>query len=96
MLLALIENWRKVIDNKGFEVAVLMELSKAFNTINHNLLIAKLHVYGFSNDRRKLLYSYLRNRWLTKKINQKFSSWKEEGYILNKKRFWDLLLTRYG
>ena len=96
MLLALTENWKKVIDNKGFEVAVLMELSKAFNTINHNLLIAKLHVYGFSNDRRKLLYSYLRNRWLTKKINQKFSSWKEEGYILNKKRFWDLLLIRYG
>ena len=58
-LLALIENWKKVLDNKGFAVAVLMDLSKAFDTINHDLLVAKLHAYGFSNDSLKLLYSYL-------------------------------------
>ena len=48
-LLALIENWKKVLDNKGFGGAVLMDLSKAFDTINHDLLIANLHAYGFSN-----------------------------------------------
>ena len=58
-LLALIENWEKVLDNKGFGGAVLMDLSKAFDTINHDLLVAKLHIYGFGNDSLKLLYSYL-------------------------------------
>ena len=49
----------------------------AFDTINHDLLVAKLHAYGFSNDSFKLLYSYLKNRWYRTKINHKFSSWKE-------------------
>ena len=76
-LLALIENWKKVRDNKGFRGAVLMDLSKPLDTINHDLLVAKLHAYGFSNDGHKLLYSYLNNRWYRTKINHKFSSWKE-------------------
>ena len=75
--LYLIENWKKVLDNKGFGGAVLMDLSKAFETINHDLLIAKLHAHGFSNDSLKLLYSYLNNRWHRTNINHKFSSWKE-------------------
>ena len=45
-LLPLIKNWKKVLDNKVYGGAVLTELSKAFDTINHDLLIAKLHVYG--------------------------------------------------
>ena len=75
MLLALIENWKKVLENKEFEAAVLMDLSKAFDTINHGLLIAKLHAYDFNS--LKLLYSYLNNRLHRNKINRKFSSWKE-------------------
>ena len=54
-----------------------MDLSKAFDTINCDLLVAKFHAYGFSNDSLKLLYSYLKNRWYRTKINHKFSSWKE-------------------
>ena len=76
-LLALIENWKKVLDNKGFAGTVLMNLSNAFNTINHDLLVTKLHAYGFSKDSLKLLYCYLKNRWYRTKINHKFSSWKE-------------------
>ena len=57
-LLALIENWKKVLDKKGFAGAVLMNISKAFDTINYDLLVAKLHPYRFSNDSLKLLYSY--------------------------------------
>ena len=41
-LLALTENWKKVLDNKGFGGSMLMDLSKAFETINHDLLAAKL------------------------------------------------------
>ena len=62
-MLALIENWKEVPGNKGFGGAVLMDLSKAFDTINHDLLIAKLHAYGFNHENLKLLYRYLNNRW---------------------------------
>ena len=34
-------------DKRGFAGALLMDLSQAFDTINHELLIAKLHAYGF-------------------------------------------------
>ena len=58
-LLSLIEKWKIVLDSKGHGGAVLMDLSKAFNTINHDLLIAKLHAYGFSKESLKLIKSYL-------------------------------------
>ena len=68
-LMSLIENWKRVLDKKGFGGAVLMDLSKAFDTIKHDLLIAKLYAYGFSKKSLKLLDSYLSNRWHRTKIN---------------------------
>ena len=67
-LLALIENWKRVLDNKGFAGAVLIGLSKASDTITHDLLVSKLHAYGFSNDSFKLLYSYLKIDGIEQKI----------------------------
>ena len=61
-LISLIERWRKSLDNKGYGGAVLMDLSKAFDTLNHDLLIAKLHAYGFDIKTLKLLHSYLTKR----------------------------------
>ena len=72
-----IEKWKKVLDNKGYGGAILMDLSKAFDTINNDLLIAKLHVYGFSNESLKLIKSYLTNRWQRTKLNTGFSTWTE-------------------
>ena len=39
-LLSLIEKWEKILDDKGFAGAVLMDLFNAFDTIDHDLLIA--------------------------------------------------------
>ena len=52
-----------------------MDLSKAFDTLNHELLIAKLYGYGFGKESLMLLLSYLSNRWQRTNINTSFSSW---------------------
>ena len=75
-LISLIERWRKSLDNKGYG-AVLMDLSKAFDTLNHDLLIAKIHAYGFDIKTLKLLHSYLTKRWQRTKVNSSFSTWSE-------------------
>ena len=74
-LLTLIERRKFCLDKQGFAGALLMDLSKAFDTINHELLIAKLHAYGFSTDALEVLLSYLQDRWQRVKINTTFSSW---------------------
>ena len=76
-LILLIERWKKMLDSKGFAGAMLMDLSKAFDTLNHELLIAKLDAYGFDKKALKLVHSYLSNRWQRTKINNSFSSWAE-------------------
>ena len=73
--LMLIERWKFCLNKQGFAGALLMDLSKAFDTINHELLIAKLHTYGFSTDALEVLISYSQDRWQRAKINATFSSW---------------------
>ena len=52
-----------------------MDLSKAFDTINEDLFIAKLNVFRFSKESLKLIKSYLTNRWRRTKLNTGFSKW---------------------
>ena len=48
----MIETWKKNLD-KGEKIGViLMDFSKAFDTINHSLLLAKSDAYGFSRTER--------------------------------------------
>ena len=75
--MTLLEKWRVALDNKGYGGAILMDLSKAFDVLNHELLIAKLNAYGFSHSSLKLLFSYLTDRWQRTKINYTYSSWTE-------------------
>ena len=64
----------KRIGQKGYVGAVLMNLFKAFDTLNHDVLKAKLHGYGFSEESLQLIKSYLTNRWQRTKINANFSN----------------------
>ena len=54
-----------------------MDLSKAFDTINLKLLIAKLHAYGFSKYFLGIILSYVSNRYHRVKVNTTCSSWAE-------------------
>ena len=47
------------MDDNRYASAVLMDHSKAFDTVIHEFLIAKLHAYGFSNEALTLIASYL-------------------------------------
>ena len=49
---------KKILDEKGFGGAVLMDLLKAFYALNHELLIAKPSAYGFKKESLKLIQSY--------------------------------------
>ena len=55
-LLVMIEKWKKVVDNGGAFGALLTDLSKAFDCIPHDLIIAKLEAYGFQIDALRLVY----------------------------------------
>ena len=74
-LLAMVEKWRKTLDKGGKIGAVLTDLSKAFDCIDHNLLIAKLDAYGFENQSIDFLHSYLTKRNQKTKVNSGYSSW---------------------
>ena len=54
-----------------------MDLSKAFATINNELLIAKLHAYSFNKESLERILDYLSNRWQRTKIWDNFSPWAE-------------------
>ena len=54
-----------------------MDLFKAFDTINHELLIAKLEAYGFDDAALEIILNYLGDRWQRTKINSSFSTWTE-------------------
>ena len=55
--------------------ALLTDLSKAFDCIDHELLIAKLEAYGFDHESLTYIYSYLSNRKQRTTINGYFSTW---------------------
>ena len=73
-MLYMIEKWKEIRDNGGYAAAVLMDLSKAFNTINYKLLIAKLRAYGFDLPSLEIILDYFTNRQQRTKINSSLST----------------------
>ena len=61
-LLVMLEKWKKALDNGEIVCSIFEDILKAFDTINHDLLLAKPKAYGFSGKAFKLMCSYLRDR----------------------------------
>ena len=72
-LLYMIETLQKARDKRGVFAAVMTDLSKAFDCISHELLIAKLNAYDFDETSLKVIISYLKNRTQTTKVGASFS-----------------------
>ena len=77
----MIEKFIEAIDRGNGFGALLSDLCRAFDWINHSLLIAKLYNYGVSPLSINMIFSYLSNRTNRTKINECFSerSWIEHG-----------------
>ena len=69
--------WQKCLDSSGVFGAILMDLSKAFDSLLHELLIAKLEAYGFGIKSLKLIYSYLKPRPHRVRVESTYSAWLE-------------------
>ena len=70
----MIEECRVKLNNDNIVGAIFMNLSKAFDCIPHDLLIAKLHSYGFDENALVRIYSNLKRRKQSVRINNTYSS----------------------
>ena len=66
-----------VNDNKKVFAVLLIDLSKTFDCLSHELIIAKLNAYGFSLPALNLFHDYLSHRQQRTKIKHAYKSWKE-------------------
>ena len=73
-LIAIIEKIRANLDNKTFSAAVFIDLEKAFDTVNHDILLSKLDHYGISQNANNWVRSYLSNREQNVSLNGVVSS----------------------
>ena len=79
-LLFLVEQWRKGLDKSQKCGVLLTDLSKAFDCLPHDLIVAKLEAYGFNYLALKLIHSYLSDRKQRVRVNASFSEWANLDY----------------
>ena len=68
-LTVMLETWKKALDSKDTAGAILTDLSKYFDCLNHKLLLAKMAAYGFDKSALKYMQNYLKDRKQRTKVN---------------------------
>ena len=71
----MIDKWKKAVENNTVFGVILTDLSKAFDCICYDLLVAKLHAYGLSLSALKMIQDYILNRKQRTKVGSSYSSW---------------------
>ena len=77
VLLVMIEKWKTILNEKLKLGALFMDLPKAFDTLDHSVLLAKSSAYGFDNSSLSFVRSYLTNRFQKCKVDNHFSKQRE-------------------
>ena len=67
------EKWKISLGKGGYGGGVLVDLSKAFDILDHDLLIAKLYANGFGRSALRIIKFYLSDRLQRMKINSSYS-----------------------
>ena len=73
--LRLLEDWKKALDKNQYLAAILMDLSKAFDCLSHDILLSKLSAHGLSPKSVELLRNYITDRKQQIKLQGDLSSW---------------------
>ena len=71
----MLEKWKRSVDNDKAFGALLKDLSKGFDCLDHELLIAKLSAYGYSLPALKLIHDYLSHKKTEIRVNNSYSAW---------------------
>ena len=72
-LISITEKIRESLDNNEYSCGVFLDFQKAFDTVNHNILLKKLHHYGIRGITNDWFKSYLNNRTQQTKVNDSIS-----------------------
>ena len=75
VLVKVLDMWKTALDNNDFAGTLIFDLTKAFDCMQHALLIAKMDAYGVGENACKFMASYLSGRMQRVKIAGKTSSW---------------------
>ena len=73
----MLEKWKRSVDGGKVFGTLLTDLSKKFDCLDKEMLIAKLNVYGFSLPALRRINDYLSNRRQRTRIGNSFSDWFE-------------------
>ena len=74
-LFRLLQKWQKELDSTGIVGTILMDLSKAYDCLPYDLIIAKLETYGLDTNSLRFIFDYLSCRKQRTKIAYAYSNW---------------------
>ena len=92
----MVKKWKKAVDTKNVFGALLTDLSKAFDCLSHDLIMAKFNAYAFSLPALNLLPNYLADRKQKTKVNNSYSPCSDYSLEFPKAPTWNLLFNIFS